>query len=178
MTTPEYLRVWRLTLVCLPALVVSTCSAPDKEGRGVQPAAVQPPVPSSNGAQPPRTMRPRDPVAAGETRVVAAASAAKPQPSKREEIARAKKLMEDGVAQYQKGHYDIAEQTLKQAMTVYPFLAKTNITLGKIFLIRGAASRDTTLIDSARLMFEMARAMDGDTREAEVLLELFQSGPE
>ncbi|MEE8408150.1 MAG: hypothetical protein V3T05_00965 [Myxococcota bacterium] len=103
----------------------------------------------------------------------AATSAPKP-----EDVARAKKLMAHGQLLYRKGDYDQAELALKQAMTLYPFLLQANLTLGKIFLIRGAATRDTTLIDSARLMFEMARAMDGGSREAEVLLELFQSLPE
>ena len=86
--------------------------------------------------------------------------------------------MHQGAESYRKGSYDRAEKVLKQAMTLYPFVAEGNLTLGKIFLIRGSATRDPALIDSARLMFEMARAMGGDSREADMLLELFQSVPE
>jgi hypothetical protein len=83
-----------------------------------------------------------------------------------------------GVGLYRNGSYGEAEQLLKQAMALYPFVAEGNLTLGKIFLIRGSATRDPALIDSARLMFEMARAMDGDAREADLLLELFHTVPE
>jgi len=62
-------------------------------------------------------------------------------------------------------------------MTLYPFLAEANLLLGKIFLIRGAATLDRTLIDHARLMFEMAKSLDPTLRETDLLLELFAPPP-
>lgn len=78
---------------------------------------------------------------------------------------------------YSKGEYDRAEELLKEAVTLYPFLPEANLALGKIFLIRGSALRDRAMINSARLMFEMARALDPNMREPAVLLQLFQSSP-
>lgn len=102
-------------------------------------------------------------------------STSNPRP---DDIARAKDLVARGVTFYRKGSYDEAETLLKQAMALYPFLAEGNLTLGKIFLIRGSAARDPALVDSARLMFEMVSALGGDSREADLLLELFRSVPE
>jgi Flp pilus assembly protein TadD len=95
-------------------------------------------------------------------------------PATPEEMARAGQLVEQGDKLYRQGDYDAAERALKEAMTLYPFLAETNILLGKIFLIRASASRDVALLNSARLMFEMARALDPAAPEPTVLLQLFQ----
>jgi hypothetical protein len=57
-------------------------------------------------------------------------------------------------------------------------LPEATLVLGKILLIRGAAARDPALLASARLMFEMARALDPSLREPVVLLELFAPAPE
>ena len=54
-------------------------------------------------------------------------------------------------------------------------MPEANLLLGKIFLIRGAANRDLTMMDNARLMFEMAKAMEPENREVTTLLELFRT---
>ncbi len=102
---------------------------------------------------------------------------ADPPPPNPEDVARARALVKRGELLYRSGDYDQAELTLKEAITAYPFLAQANLLLGKIFLVRGAAKRDLGMIHSARLMFEMARALDGSLREAEVLLDLFVAPP-
>ena len=81
-------------------------------------------------------------------------------------IKKAKKL-------YSTGQYDQAETLLKESITAFPFLAQAQLTLGKIFLIKGSAARDMALLNSARLMFEMARAIDPGQAEVQTLLELF-----
>jgi tetratricopeptide (TPR) repeat protein len=93
------------------------------------------------------------------------------------DAARAHRLVARGRALYAKGEYDDAEEVLKEAVTLHPFIAEANLALGKIFLIRGSALRDRAMINSARLMFEMARALDPDMREAAVLLQLFLAAP-
>ena len=55
-------------------------------------------------------------------------------------------------------------------------MARANLVLGKVLLIRGAAARDQVMIDSARLMFKMALSIDPELREADVLLSLFKEG--
>jgi tetratricopeptide (TPR) repeat protein len=100
----------------------------------------------------------------------------RPPPIAPQDVARAKKLLEKGLAAYRKGDYDHAEQALKQAMTLYPFFAEANLALGKIFLIRGSATLDRSLINNARLMFEMAHTLDPTLPETDLLLELFQVG--
>ena len=81
-------------------------------------------------------------------------------------IKKAKKL-------YAAGQYDEAEALLKESITLFPFLAQAQLTLGKVFLIKGSAARDMALLNSARLMFEMARAIDPGLAEVQTLLELF-----
>ena len=90
---------------------------------------------------------------------------------------KARRLIQRGRALYKKGEYEKAEVVLKEAVTLYPFVAEANLALGKIFLIRGSATRDRAMINSARLMFEMARALDPNLREPAVLLELFLAAP-
>ncbi len=99
-------------------------------------------------------------------------------PPETREVARARQLVDQGLRLYRQGDYEKAEVALKEAMTLYPFLADANLALGKIFLIRASATRDLATMNSARLMFEMARAIDPAAREADVLLELFQAVPE
>jgi len=89
-----------------------------------------------------------------------------------EEIARARGLVDKGVKLYREGQYAQAEDVLKQGITLYPFMADANLVLAKILLIRASASRDMTLYNNARLMLEMARALDPGSREVEQLLEL------
>lgn len=99
-----------------------------------------------------------------------------PLPIHPEDIRKARSLVDRGLTAYRRGMYDKAEAALKEAIGRYPFMAEANLALGKIFLIRGSAQRDMALIQSARLMFEMARAMDPSLREVTVLLELFRRG--
>lgn len=91
--------------------------------------------------------------------------------------AMAEKLLAQGIVHYRKGEYAEAEEVLKEAITMHPFMAEANLILGKILLIRGSANRDRATINSARLMFEMARAIDPTLREPAMLLELFQDSP-
>ena len=78
---------------------------------------------------------------------------------------------------YAAGDYVEAESLLKNAISLYPFVPMANLLLGKIFLIKGSASRDYTLINNARLMFEMARALDPKMAETSTLMELFGARP-
>ncbi|MBC7793856.1 MAG: tetratricopeptide repeat protein [Clostridia bacterium] len=89
-------------------------------------------------------------------------------------IAEASDLAKRGNEAYKLGRYDEAESLLKRSITVYPFLAQANLGLGKVFLLRGAAAHDEALVDSARLMFQMAQKNDPSLREPEILLQLFQ----
>ncbi len=74
---------------------------------------------------------------------------------------------------YATGNYIQAERLLKRAISLYPFISRANLLLGKIFLIQGSARRDYTLLKSARLMFEMARALEPEMVETKTLMELF-----
>lgn len=89
-------------------------------------------------------------------------------------LAEAEELLRQGLAAYHVGQYDEAENLLKRSITLYPFLAQANLALGKIFLLKGAANHDEALIQSARLMFDMAHNIDPSLREPLVLLELFK----
>lgn len=123
--------------------------------RAESPAPARSPAPAS---QPPPT-KPAHPTPAGvDPKVVAEAS----------------DLAKRGLEAYSLGHYDEAENLLKRSITVYPFLAQANLGLGKVFLLRGAASHDRALIDSARLMFQMAHSNDPELREPEILMKLFE----
>ncbi len=94
-----------------------------------------------------------------------------------QDIEQAKKLLDRGLLAYQKGDYDTAEAALAQSMALYPFLAEAHLTLGKIYLMRGSANRDQTMIDHAHLMFQMAHAVDPNLRETDLLLQLFLAEP-
>ena len=98
------------------------------------------------------------------------AAITEPRPS---EIEEARVLILQAHTVYLQGDYDGAEVKLKRAVTLYPFVADGYLLLGKIFLIRGSATRDYSLLNNARLMFEMARAMDPSLIETEQLLTLF-----
>ncbi len=100
-----------------------------------------------------------------------------PPPPNPADVSRARALVKRGELLYRNGEYDQAELVLKESVTIYPFVAQANLLLGKIFLIRGSANRDLSLIHSARLMFEMAHALDASLREAEILLDLFLAPP-
>lgn len=89
-------------------------------------------------------------------------------------LAEAQDLLKQGLAAYNVGAYDEAETLLKRSITLYPFLAPANLALGKVFLLKGAANHDESLIESARLMFDMAHNIDPALREPIVMLELFK----
>ena len=91
-----------------------------------------------------------------------------------EDIRQAKILYIQSRDYYRKGAYFEAEGLLKEAITLYPFLASVNLMLGKIYLIRGSAIRDPVLLENARMMFEMAKALEPTAKESDLLLELFQ----
>jgi hypothetical protein len=129
------------------------------------PVAVASPTPEHNGHA--------DEVPSPEMRPLPASPA--PSPPDPKIVAKAKKLLQRGVTHYSRGEYDKAEEALREAVLLYPFLPEANLVLGKVFLVRGSASRDRTMVSSARLMFEMAYALDPELREAAVLLELFQA---
>ena len=92
-----------------------------------------------------------------------------------QDMLEAKKKLAEARHLFTRGSYEKAEVLLKEAITLFPFVPEANLLLGKIFLIRGAANRDLTMMDSARLMFEMAKAMEPDNREVATLLELFRA---
>jgi tetratricopeptide (TPR) repeat protein len=102
---------------------------------------------------------------------------AEPLPPNPADVARARALVKRGELLYRNGEYEQAEVVLKESISTYPFLAQANLLLGKIFLIRGSAAREVSLIHSARLMFEMAHAIDSSLREAHILLDLFHAAP-
>ena len=87
----------------------------------------------------------------------------------------AEKKIKRAKALYTTGQYDEAEDLLKKSITTFPFLADAQLLLGKIFLIKGSATRDVALLNSARLMFEMAAAIDPGRAEVQTLLELFST---
>jgi tetratricopeptide (TPR) repeat protein len=87
-------------------------------------------------------------------------------------VAQARKLVDEGVRCYRDGDYDRAETLLKQAVTIYPFLAAANLVLAKILLLRSSARRDPALLTDAQRLLEMAQSLDPGSREAAMLLEL------
>jgi tetratricopeptide (TPR) repeat protein len=129
-----------------------------------QPPLADQPEPNGNGHAP-----------AASRIVIPPATPAAPLDPKDEQ--RARRLVQRGRLLYAKGEYDKAEEALKEAVTLYPFIAEANLALGKIFLIRGSAGRDRAMVNSARLMFDRAHALDPELREAAVLLQLFQAAP-
>ena len=90
------------------------------------------------------------------------------------ELKEAMKLTADGKRSYLEGRYDSAERVLKDALLLYPFLPEARLLLAKVLLVRGAAGRDLATLKLAKLMLEMALAMQPDLEEATQLLELFR----
>lgn len=146
-----------------PAAVADSQPSVSKDAKAAQK------IPQDDEPEPPRAADPRPLPKTWLAEARKKAPAANPA-----DVARAKRLLEKGLLAYRKGDYDRAEEALKQAMTIYPFLAEANLALGKIFLIRGSATLDRALINNARLMFEMAHALDPSLHETDVLLELFR----
>ncbi len=155
-------------LAALLAMIIVACSTqtsapaprPSAPTRATlaKPPAVQPPVPRETVQATPKPKAPP--------------LRAPPEPDPKD-VARAKRLAEQGIRAYHQGEYDRAEALLKEGITLYPFMVEANLALGKIFLIRAAATRDPALMSNARLMFEMAQALDPQGREAALLLQLF-----
>lgn len=90
------------------------------------------------------------------------------------ELNAALKLLTKGKAEYLNGQYELAENHLKEALLVYPFLPEARLLLAKVLLVKGAASRELATLKMAKLMLEMALAMQPDLEEADRLLELFR----
>ena len=91
------------------------------------------------------------------------------------ELNEALKLTDEGRRSYLDGRYDSAERVLKDALLLYPFLPEARLLLAKVLLVRGAAGRDLATLKLAKLMLEMALAMQPDLQEAVQLLELFRN---
>ena len=91
------------------------------------------------------------------------------------ELNEALKLTSEGRRSYLEGRYDNAERVLKDALLFYPFLPEARLLLAKVLLVRGAAGRDLATLKLAKLMLEMALAMQPDLEEATQLLELFRN---
>jgi len=164
-------------------ILLAACAAPKRGWQKDPKAAAQ--APSQKASKdvkpaPPAPKKPAPKPKAGESvRVsdVINPPSTPPPPPDPKSVAKARRLVKKGLAFYYEGDYDAAEGHLKEAILIYPFLAEANLALGKIFLIRGSATRDPALINSARLMFEMAHALDEKGRETHVLLQLFMSQP-
>ena len=92
-----------------------------------------------------------------------------------QDLAMGLELTGKGRAAYFDGDYDAAERSLKDALLVYPFLPEARLLLAKVLLVRGAAGRDLATLKLAKLMLEMALAMQPDLLEATQLLELLSS---
>ncbi len=103
--------------------------------------------------------------------------APKPLPPDPKVVDQAIGMLRKGRDHYRQGEYAAAELALKQAMALYPFLAEANLIMGKVLLIKGSATRDRALLNGARLMFEMASAMDPELREAKLLIQLVKNAP-
>ena len=128
------------------------------------------PVASPKPVRPAEPPRPSSPVAA------TASTPSTPTVTSEEEVfdvRTATTLAVEAEKAYIRGDYVSAEAKLKQAITIYPFLSRGYLLLGKVLLIRGSAEHDTGLLNNARLMFEMALAMDPALEEADRLLRLF-----
>lgn len=102
----------------------------------------------------------------------------------RELAAEQQRLMDQTMALYERargahrqGRYDEAEKLLTDALTRYPFNADVNLLLGKIYLLKGYANRDEVMLETARLMFQMAMALEPGRKEPRMLLELFKRSP-
>ncbi|MEZ4272755.1 MAG: hypothetical protein R3C68_15385 [Myxococcota bacterium] len=169
---PHWRRIRLLKWLLLSQIAVSCAPtpllAPSKPPRVVQ---------SKNPLSEQATEKPRQLIAVEPNPGAGQPSPYDVAPPSPEDIERARLLMQRGINHYQKGEYKRAEDFLKESMGYYPFSAQANVVLGKVLLIRGSAERDAACINSARLMFEMAHALDPNLREPTMLLELFQSPP-
>ena len=83
--------------------------------------------------------------------------------------------MQQAQGLYLAGGYEAAEKVVKQALSIDPFAAQAHFLLGKILLLRGTATHDYRLLRNARLMFEMAVALEPEFSEARDLVELLRA---
>jgi tetratricopeptide (TPR) repeat protein len=162
MTTMRVLKQW-ITVMALGGLL-SSCATSTKTIVIKKPLAVTP----SEGSLDNKVLRDTPPAKTVLKKVPRRVPETDPRLAvkARKKIKRAQKL-------YAIGEYDQAEALLKESITLFPFLAQAQLTLGKIFLLKGSAARDMALLNSARLMFEMAGAIDPGQAEIQTLLELF-----
>ncbi len=157
-------------IVVALAIVLGSCATSRRGGEAARPAPRLAPAPSAAPAGSPGAGG-----SAGAATLAPGAPRAIPAPGEgatREDVARARALVDQGVRLYREGEYTKAEDVLKQAITIYPFMADANLVLAKILLIRASATRDMTLYTNARLMLEMARALEPGSHEIQQLLEL------
>lgn len=129
---------------------------------------------SNSAPPPPIPFSGTSTASASPTQIGSSQSESIPQASDADRV-NALRLVKKAEKAYATGDYADAEALLKESISLYPFVPMANLLLGKIFLIKGSASRDYTLINSARLMFEMALALDPQLEETITLMELFGS---
>jgi tetratricopeptide (TPR) repeat protein len=96
-------------------------------------------------------------------------------PVNQQDQTRAQELAAAGQRAFLAGDYKKAEQTLREAVTLFPFLPSASLTLGKIYLLRAEATREASLLASARQMFEMAHSLDPTNPEPQQLLDLLKA---
>lgn len=101
------------------------------------------------------------------------AEATPTETSSPQDVAQAAAALRRGLVAYHRGDYAQAEQALKEAMTLHPFLAPAHLTLGKIYLLRGIAADDHRRLQKGRRMVEMAIRLDPKNSEAQAFLALF-----
>ena len=161
--------------VCLVSMALGACAGPGDAGERTPASAIlSHPTPANARPSPQKSQAAAAVVMSPPQRSIAPPALPVVDPKV---ITRAQELVAAAAKLYHSGAYDQAERSLKEAITLYPFLADANLLLGKIFLLKGSATRDVSLVQSARLMFEMAHAIDPTLREAEVLLGLFALEP-
>lgn len=90
-----------------------------------------------------------------------------------EQIAQANAALSAALSAYHRGDYGQAEQALKQALVLQPFLAAAHLALGKIYLLRGIAADDHKRLLKGRRMLEMALKIDPNMADAAVFLDMF-----
>jgi hypothetical protein len=69
----------------------------------------------------------------------------------------------------------VAQESLQQSMAAYPFFFAAQLTLGKIYLMRGAAQNDKQLLQRAEQLFQMAQQIEPSAEEPRLLLRLLHT---
>ena len=85
------------------------------------------------------------------------------------------RLLATGLAQFRQGEYAAAQRSLQQSMAAYPFFFAAQLTLGKIYLLRGAAVQDKQLLQRAEQLFEMAQQIEPSAPEPRLMLRLLHT---